>query len=124
MPLKLLLAVAPLLLSMLFGWLVMDGRLNFGDGDKEVLLAAPLLFWSLAYLCCYVTLWWRRSTLGRTLALSASIDTGFLVLAWLDLFGVVWLQSRQVQCARSAVGPGLGPVRPLMLDVGLLRLHL
>lgn len=93
-PLKLLLAVTPLLLSLLFGWLVMDGHLNFGGGDKETLLAVPLLFWSLAYLSCYATLWWRRSTLGRTLALSASLATGFLVIAWIALFCVVWLQSR------------------------------
>lgn len=93
-PLKLLLAVAPLLLSLLFGWLVMDGHLNFGGGDKEILLAVPLLFWAVAYLGCYVTLWWRRSTLGRNLALSVSFATIFLVIAWLVLFGVVWLQSR------------------------------
>jgi hypothetical protein len=92
-PLKPFLAVIPLLLSLLFGWLVMDG-LNFGGGDKEILLAVPFLFWSLAYLFCYVTLWWRRSTLGRTLALSAIFATGILVIAWLALLGVVWLQSR------------------------------
>lgn len=92
-PLKLFLAVAPLLLSLLFGWLVMDGHLNFGGGDKEIFLAVPLLLWSLAYLCCYVTLWWRRAPLGRTLALSASIATGFLVIAWLVLLGVAWLRS-------------------------------
>jgi hypothetical protein len=93
-PLKLLLAVTPLLLGLLFGWLVMDGHLNFGGGDKEILLAVPVLLWALAYLGCYATLWWRRSTLGRMLALSASFATLFLVIAWLVLFGVVWLHSR------------------------------
>lgn len=93
-PLKLFLAVAPLLFSLLFGWLVMDGYLNFGGGDKEIFLAVPLLLWSLAYLCCYVTLWWRRATPGRTLALSVSIATGFLVIAWLALFGIAWLHPR------------------------------
>lgn len=92
--LKLLLAVAPLLLSMLFGWLVMDGYVDFGGGDKDVFLVAPLLFWSLAYLCCYVTLWWRRSSLVRMFALSAGLATGFLVISWLALLGIVWLQSR------------------------------
>jgi hypothetical protein len=94
MPLKLLLAFAPLLLSLLFGWLVMDGYLNFGGGDKEILLAVPLLLWAFAYLGCYVTLWWRRYTLGRMLALSASFATVFLVVAWLVLFGVVWQHSK------------------------------
>lgn len=91
---RLLLAVAPLLLSLLFAWLVMEGHLSFGSGGKDFLLAVPLLIWSLVYLCCYVTLWWRRSSPGRTLALSAGFATGFLVIAWLALFGVVWLQTR------------------------------
>jgi hypothetical protein len=90
---KLLLAFVPLLLTVIFAWLVMDGYLNFGGGEKEIILAVPLLIWSLVYLCCYLVLWWRRITLGRSIAVSSGLATGFVVIAWVVLFGVLWLKS-------------------------------
>lgn len=93
-PLRLVLAAAPLLLTVLFGWLVMEGILNLGGGEKDVFLVFPLLLWSLVFLCCFLLLWWRRSTLGRTVALSAGIATGFVVAAALILFGGSWLRFR------------------------------
>jgi hypothetical protein len=90
---KLLLAFVPLLLTVIFAWLVMDGYLNFGGGEKEIILAVPLLIWSLVYLCCYLVLWWRRISLGRSMAVSSGLATGFVVIAWVVLFGVLWLKS-------------------------------
>jgi hypothetical protein len=90
---KLLLAFVPLLLTVLFAWFVMDGYLNFGGGEKEIILAVPLLIWSLVYLCCYLFLWWRRITLGRSVAVSSALATGLVVIAWVVLFGVLWLKS-------------------------------
>lgn len=91
-PMKLLLGVCPLLLTLLFGWLIIDGYVNFGGGEKEVFLLMPPLVWSLVYLCCYLAFWWRRSTVGRALVLSASFSTVFVVVAWLILFGSVLLK--------------------------------
>jgi hypothetical protein len=88
------LAAAPLLLTLLFGWLVMEGNLNLGGGEKDVFLLFPLLLWSLVYLCCFLLLWWRRSALGRTVALSAAIATGLVIAAALILFGASWLRFR------------------------------
>ena len=91
---KLLLAVAPFLLTALFGWLVMDGHLNFGGGEKDVFLLVPLLLWSLAYLCSFLALWWRRSALGRSIVWSAGLATGFVVVAFFILFGATSIWSR------------------------------
>ena len=90
---KLLLAIAPLLLAVLFAWLVMEGHLNFGSGEKEIFLAIPVLLWAFAYLCCYLVLWWRGSELGRCVGLSSGLATGFVVSAWLLLLFVLLLKS-------------------------------
>ncbi len=89
-----LLAVAPLLLTLLFGWLMMEGHLNFGSGEKDVFLVLPLLLWSLVYLCSCLVMCVRRSPLVRSLVLSASVATGGVVVAWLLLLGLVLLGAR------------------------------
>lgn len=92
--LKLLLAIIPLLLTVLLAWLTMEGHLNFGGGEKDIFLAVPLLLWSLVYLCCYLVLWWRRSSTGRSIAMSSGLATGVVAVAWAVLFGVSWFSFR------------------------------
>jgi hypothetical protein len=90
---RLLLAVAPLLLTVLFGWLTMEGHLNFGGGEKDIFLLIPLLLWSFVWFCTFLTLWWRRSPVGRSLKFSAAIATALVVSAWIILAVVVLLKS-------------------------------
>ena len=90
---KLFLGVAPLLFTVLFAWLVMDGHLNLSSGEKDIFLAVPLLIWSLVYLCCYLVLWWRGSAVGRSVRVSSGVATGLVVVAGLLLFGASWLRS-------------------------------
>jgi hypothetical protein len=92
--LKSLLAVLPLLLTLLVAWLVMESHLTFGGGEKDVLIAVPLLLWSLIYLSCYLVLWWRRASMARMLALSSGVATGVVAMAWLVLFGFTLLSDR------------------------------
>ena len=89
--LKSLLAVLPLLLTLLVAWLVMDGYLNFGGGEKDMFIAVPLLLWSLIYLFCCLILWWRRASMARMLALSSGVATGLVATAWLVLAGFTLL---------------------------------
>lgn len=88
---RLLAGVAPLLLTALFAWLVMDSYLNFAGGEKDIFLAVPLLIWSLVYLCCYLVLGWRGSAIGRSVRVSAGWATALVVVVWLLLFGAAWL---------------------------------
>ena len=67
--LALALALAPLGLTVLVAWLIMDGYLSFGGGEKDLFLTLPLLLWSLVYLASYLVVWWRRAALGRAVAL-------------------------------------------------------
>jgi hypothetical protein len=93
--LRLFLAIVPLLITVPFAWLTMEGYLNFGGGEKDIFLAVPLLLWSLVYLCCYLALWWRRSSIGRSVAVSSGLATGVVAVAWaVVLFGVSWPKFR------------------------------
>jgi len=92
--LRLFAAVAPLLLTVVLAWLVMEDYLCFGGGEKEIFLAVPLLMWSLVYLLCYLALWWRRFVIGRAVAVSSAIASGVVAVAWLALFAVSWLRYR------------------------------
>lgn len=73
---KVFLAVVPLLITLLLGWLTMEGYLNFGGGEKDIILALPLLLWSVVYLCCYLALWWRRLSTARSVAGSGVLASG------------------------------------------------
>ena len=85
--LRLLIAILPLALSFLFGYLL-TGPLSFGGGEKDILLALPLLAWSALYLVCFLFFWARRRPLLWSFAISASVATVLLLvafLAWLVL---------------------------------------
>ena len=83
-------AVAPLLITLLLAWLVMEDHLSLGGGEKDLILAVPLLFWSLIYLFCYAVLWLRRSAIRRAIAVSAGLATGVLAIASIVLLGFAW----------------------------------
>lgn len=89
--LRLALAVAPLGLSVLFAWATAEGHLNFGGGEKDILLAGPLLLWSLVYLITCLVLWARRARLKRTTLISAVVATALIAIAWIALFAASWL---------------------------------
>jgi hypothetical protein len=92
--LKLFLAIVPLLITVLLAWLVMAGYLNLGGGEKDIFLVVPLLIWSMVYLCCFLALWLRRSSIGRSVAVSAGFATGLVVIAFVVLFSVSWFKFR------------------------------
>ena len=91
---KLGLGIAPLLLTGLFGWLVAESYLNLGGGEKEIVLVIPLGVWSLAFLCCYLVLWWRGSATARSVAAASGVATALLLAAGVALFGVSGLRLR------------------------------
>ena len=78
----------PLALTPLWGYLIADGYLNFGGGEKDLLLLIPWILWSLLYLVIFVVSWLKRLPMKRGLAYSAGGASVVLVLVWLVLF--VW----------------------------------
>jgi hypothetical protein len=79
---RLLIAVAPLLLALMFAWRMAQ------NGDKDIVLAIPPVVWSLTFLVSFVVLWWRKLTPGRSIGISAAIATGLVVISTVLLF--VW----------------------------------
>ena len=86
---RLLVAVAPLFLTFLFIWFVVEKH-PFSS-EKDIVLAAPLLAWSLAFLLTYAFLWWRKFMFGRLVGIAATVATGFFVGTSILLFGAPWL---------------------------------
>jgi len=89
---RLSLAVLPLLLTLLFGWLWGEGYLRFSGGDKDIFLIVPPSIWSLAYLVSCGVHWWRGSTIRRMALASVGMATAFVAVAWMILFVVAWVK--------------------------------
>ena len=81
---RLLVAITPLGASLLFAWLLM-GPLSFGGGEKDVLLAIPLIAWSALYLAVCLVLWWRRVPLRPSIAWAGGLATAIIVAVVLGL---------------------------------------
>ena len=79
---RLPIAILPLALSFLFGYLL-TGPLSLGGGEKDILLAIPLVAWSVLFLVCFLVLSLRRRPLLWSFGVAACVSAGLLLVAWL-----------------------------------------
>jgi hypothetical protein len=84
--LRTLLAVAPLGLTPVLGWLISEGWLNLGGGCKDIVMVLPWMAWSLVYFIVFVVLTVRNRSLVRSVAVSAGIATALLGVALAVLY--------------------------------------
>jgi hypothetical protein len=84
-------AVEPLLVSLAFGWLVMQGHLGFGGTENNILLVAPLLLWSRVFLLGKLILWLQGFPFGQSASVSVGLATGLTALTWVVLYVFAWL---------------------------------
>lgn len=82
------LALIPLGLTPVLGLLVAEGHLNFGGGEKDLVLLIPWLLWSLSYCVFQLLFWQRRLPLGRGLSYALFGATGVIALAY--LVALIW----------------------------------
>ncbi|UCG07787.1 MAG: hypothetical protein JSV83_03810 [Desulfobacterales bacterium] len=80
---RLFLSIAPLSMTPLWGYLIAEGYLNFGGGEKDLFLLIPWIFWSLIYAIVFVFFWLRKATIIKTLVWSVCSATGLVFLTWL-----------------------------------------
>ncbi len=75
----------PLLMTPVFGFLIAESYLNFGGGEKDLLVLIPWILWSLLFLTSGLALW--RSTISFKVWLLKSALYSILVLLviWLSL---------------------------------------
>lgn len=83
---NLILCLLPMLLIPVLGYLISDGYLDFGCGEKDLLLLIPWIFWSFIYLAIFIVVWIKRKKLKVILVYAAGVSTGILALAWVVLF--------------------------------------
>ena len=83
-------ALAPLLLTLLLGWLTVEGKLTLGAGEKDVFLMLPLLAWALVFFLGCCVYWWRGAAPMRAALRAAVVATVFL-LAPVVLYLLYWI---------------------------------
>ncbi len=87
---RLLAAVLPLLFVCVAVWLLMEGHVSLGAGDKDILLVLPLLGWSLAFLLAYALCWILGIGPVRSALHAAIVSTILLALGWLVALVLSW----------------------------------
>lgn len=75
----------PLLLTPVFGFLLAEGHLNLGGGEKDLLLLLPWLLWSILFILCGALLRKRPVSYGRWLGTSLAYSFGIIALLWAAL---------------------------------------
>lgn len=72
---QVLLALIPLMLTPVLLYLIAEGRLDFGGGEKDLILLLPWLIWSVLFAVCSLVLIYRRWALAKWAASSAALAT-------------------------------------------------
>ena len=82
----------PISLTPFWGYLIADGYLNFGGGEKDLFLLIPWILWSLLYALIFIIAWIRRKKVKLMLLYSSVGATAVLFLVW----GVLFLWSNHL----------------------------
>ncbi|MBL4622928.1 MAG: hypothetical protein JKY89_11060 [Immundisolibacteraceae bacterium] len=84
----LLLALIPLLLTPLLSFVLFEGLLNLGGGEKDIIWAIVWAVWSLTFAISALVLIWRNWALKRWVWRSAMVATGGMLMLSVLVFGV------------------------------------
>lgn len=76
---QVILALIPLLLTPALIYGLAEGFLDFGGGEKDIVLALPWLIWSVVFASCSFVLIYHRWSIGRWTVRSAVIASAVLV---------------------------------------------
>ena len=82
---KLVLCLLPLALTPLWVYRIAKGYLNFGGGEKDIILVIPWLVWAVLYAVLFVIVWVKGLLARHGFASAAGSATGLCVVLWLAL---------------------------------------
>ena len=74
-------AFTPLALAPALGYLIAEGFVNLGGGEKDLLWMLPWLLWSLVFAVSALVLWRRGWSLRQALVRSAMVGFSVILLA-------------------------------------------
>ncbi len=78
--------IIPLVLTPVWGFLIAEGHLNFGGGEKDLLMLIPWLVWSLIFLIIYIVAWQRSLLILRSFLYASAGATVALGILWGVMF--------------------------------------
>ena len=77
-----------MLLTPVWGYLIAEGLLNFGGGEKDLFLLIPWMVWAFSYFLIFIIAWIKRKNIKVIVLYSVSGASGILALACIVLF--IW----------------------------------
>jgi hypothetical protein len=75
-----------MILTPIWAYLISDGYLDFGGGEKDLFLLIPWIVWSLIYLLIFIVVWIKQKKIKYIVIYSVSGASGILAFAWVILF--------------------------------------
>ena len=75
-------ALGPLLLTPLLGFLLAEGFVNLGGGEKDIIWAFIWAVWSIIFAISSLILIWRNWALDKWVVRSIIVGTAGLVAVW------------------------------------------
>ena len=78
--------IVPLGITPLLAFLIAEGYLNFGGGEKDLLLLIPWILWSILYAIIYIVQWIKKAKTIKGIYLAAGGATGLLILLWIGIY--------------------------------------
>jgi len=85
------LAAIPLLIAPALLFALAEGWLDFGGGEKDVLLIFPYFIWALVFFLCAVILIVKKWPLWKWSSRSAVVSTIVIILLGVVAFALSWL---------------------------------
>ncbi|MGQ0501652.1 MAG: hypothetical protein ACT4P0_03425 [Panacagrimonas sp.] len=87
---RILIALAPLAITLLFGWLSVGGHLAANGDQVGISLVIPSFVWSVLYVIAVFLPQPRRAPLVKGAFIAAAYATGLWVLTWIVIIGYLW----------------------------------
>jgi len=84
-PKRALVLITPLLATVLISFLVAEGYLSFGAGEKDLVLLIPLCLLSLLFMISGALLWRAEISIRAWLLKSLMYSVSIVIFLWLSL---------------------------------------
>ena len=83
---RFILCILPLGITPVLALLIAEGYLNFGGGEKDLLLLIPWILWSILYAIIYVAQWIKKAKTSKSIYFAAGGATGLMMLLWIGMY--------------------------------------